>query len=96
MFGRDDKWVGQTAAAVLLFLELNRRNLFSAKVERDYRPRIEKSWNWLLAHTASDTYPPDGYIRVTGRTSRKPPENLMWMTAWTIEALIEAPKVLGS
>jgi hypothetical protein len=96
MFGRDDKWVGQNAAAILLYLELKRRNAIPVSVDGEYRPRIEKAWKWLLAHTAPDTYPADGYIRVTGRTSRKPPENLLWMMAWTVEALLEAPKQFGA
>ncbi len=41
----------------------------------------------MLDHTRPDTYPTDGYIRVTGATTTKPPENLMWMMAWTVEAL---------
>ncbi|MBV9265657.1 MAG: hypothetical protein JO061_05760, partial [Acidobacteriaceae bacterium] len=83
MFGRDDKWVGQGAAAILLYLQLKGQNAIPPDVEQRYRPKIEKSWRWLLANTARDTYPTDGYIRITGKTSKKPPENLLWMMAWT-------------
>jgi hypothetical protein len=93
MFGLDDKWVGQGAAAILLYLQLKGLNAVPADVDQQYRPKIDKSWRWLLANTAPDTYPADGYVRVTGRTSKKPPENLLWMMAWTVEALLEGPKV---
>lgn len=88
MFGRDDKWVGQGAAAILFYGMLVDRKLVSPTVESEYHAKIEKSWRWLLAHTSPDTYPADGYIRVTGRTSKSPPENLIWMMAWTVEALL--------
>ena len=88
MFGRDDKWVGQTAAAILLHSLLRERGLITAEFQRDYGPKIEKSWDWLLEHTSPETFPDKGYIRVTGATTTKPPENLMWMMAWTVEALL--------
>lgn len=92
MFGRDDKWVGQTAAAILLYIKLAEQEIIPPEIDRDYRPKIEKSWHWLLGHTGPDTYPTDGYIRVTGSTTKKPPENLMWMMSWTVEALLAGGK----
>ena len=65
------------------------------EIERDYRPKVEKSWQYLLAHTGRDTYPPDGYIQVSGRTSKRPPENLVWLMAWTVDALLEGGKLFG-
>jgi hypothetical protein len=88
MFGRDDKWVGQTAAAILLYGKLVEVNVLPADVTREYGPKIVKAWRWMLAHTNPDTYPDDGYIKVSGQTTTKPPENLMWMMAWTVEALL--------
>jgi len=88
MFGRDDKWVGQGAAAILLYAKLVDAKLVASHVEQTYRPKIERSWQWMLRHTGPDTYPPDGYIKVNGSTTTKPPENLMWMMSWTIEALL--------
>jgi hypothetical protein len=93
MFGRDDKWVGMGAAALLLYLELKARDLVPADTEAVYRPRVEKSWRWLVDNTRRETFPADGYIRVTGTTSKKPLENLAWLMAWTTEALLEGSKV---
>jgi len=96
MFGRDDKWVGQTAGAILLYLKLLELDLIPTEVEREYRPKIEKSWDWMLSHTGQDSYPEAGYIRVEGSTTTKPLENLMWMMSWTVEALLAGGKVFGS
>lgn len=93
MFGRDDKWVGQTAAAILLYGKLVEDKLVPERVEETYRPKIERSWQWLLSHTGADSYPPDGYIKVNGSTTTKPPENLMWMMSWTIEALLSGDRL---
>ena len=96
MFGRDDKWVGQTAAAILLYKKLLEQNLIPQAINREYRKKIEKSWQWFLANTGPDTYPTDGYIRVTGETTTKPSENLMWMMSWTVEALLAGGKEFGT
>jgi hypothetical protein len=95
MFGRDDKWVGMGAAALLLYFELKKSGVLPPAVEEKYLPRVNKSWQWMLEHTSPDTYPPDGYIRVHGTTTKRPPENLVWLMAWTTEALIQGNKVLG-
>ena len=88
MFGRDDKWMGMTAAALLLYLELKATNVLPAEVEAAYRSRVEKSWRWLLENTQQDTFPADGYIRVNGTTTKKPLENLFWAMCWTVLALL--------
>jgi len=89
MFGRDDKWVGMGAAAVLLHALLKRENLLSPETTEAFDARLEKAWRWLMDHTSRETFPPDGYIKVAGTTSKKPLENLVWLMAWTVEALIE-------
>jgi len=93
MFGRDDKWVGQTAAAILLYSKLSDAKLVPESVEQAYRPKIQRSWTWMLSHTGSITYPQDGYIKVSGSTTTKPPENLLWMMSWTIEALLSGERL---
>jgi hypothetical protein len=96
MFGRDDKWVGQGAAAILLYAGLKEQNLVPPDLDKIYRPRIEKSWQWMLNHTHRDTFPADGYIKVSGTTTKKPLENLVWRMAWTTEALIVGERVFAS
>jgi hypothetical protein len=94
MFGRDDKWVGMTAAAVLLYESLVRHGALSDADNAELQPRIENSWRWLLAHTSPDTFPEAGYIKETGKTTKSPLENITWMMAWTCEALLLGPSVL--
>ncbi|HKB39645.1 MAG TPA: hypothetical protein VKD72_24620 [Gemmataceae bacterium] len=93
MVVRDDKWVGMTAAAVLLYEALIRYQAISAKDKAALHPRIEKSWQWLVKHTTPETFPADGYIAVTRKTTKRPLENLTWMMAWTCEALLLGPTV---
>jgi hypothetical protein len=95
MFGRDDRWVGMTAVPVLLYAQLKAQGAIPAKIDAAYRPKTEKAWRWLVAHTTRETFPPDGYIQVKGTTSKKPLENLVWLLAWTLEALLEGGKVFG-
>ena len=96
MFGRDDKWVGMTAAAVLLYESLVRHGALSDADNAELQPRIENSWRWLLAHTSPDTFPEAGYIKETGKTTKSPLENITWMMAWTCEALLLGPSVLNT
>jgi len=94
MFGRDDKWVGLTAAVISLYEMLKSSGSLSEEIDNAYRAKVMNAWKWLLAHTLPETYPKDGYIRVTGKTTTKPPENLMWLMAWTMEALLDTPETL--
>ena len=47
MSGRDDKWLGQTALAVLLYLELARRELLDGETQRTCYPRALRALAWL-------------------------------------------------
>jgi hypothetical protein len=94
MFDRDDKWVGMAAAAILLYEAVVRHGAITASDKAALRPRIEKSWRWLVDHTGPETFPKDGYIRVTGKTTKSPLENITWLMAWTCEALLLGPSVL--
>src|SRR5262245_29216866 len=93
MFGRDDQWTGMTAAAVLLYEAVVRHKAISESERARLHPRIEKSWQWLMNHTSPTTFPEDGYIKVTGKTTKSPLENITWMMAWTCEALLLGPTV---
>ena len=93
MFERDDKWAGMGAAAILLYEAVVRYDAITASDKAALRPRIERSWRWLVEHTKPGTFPKDGYIRVTGKTTKSPLENITWMMAWTCEALLLGPSV---
>jgi hypothetical protein len=91
MFVRDDKWVGMTAAAVLLYEALVRYDAIPVSQKAALHPRVEKSWRWLLKHTTPEAFPADGYVAVSGKTTKRPLENITWMMAWTCEALLLEP-----
>ena len=91
MFGRDDKWVGMAAASLLLYSSLKKAAFLPENIERQYRPKVEKTWRWLVENTRPEVFPKDGYVRVSGTTTTKPLENIVWALAWTVEALLEVP-----
>ena len=96
MFSRDDEWVGMAAVPILMYARLKAAKLIPADVETRYRPKLDKTWNWFLANTSPEGYPTDGFRKVRGSTSKKPLENLVWLMAWTVEALLEGPQAFGS
>jgi hypothetical protein len=96
LFGRDDKWLGMTASGILQYLALERVKAVPDDFQSAYRPRVEKSWKWLVANTKRDSFPNDGYIRVSGTTTKKPLENLMWYISYGIEGLVEGSRYFES
>jgi hypothetical protein len=91
MAGRDDKWLGQTALAVLLYLELTSRRLLDGGTGRTYLPRALKALGWLRELSAPHRFPPDGYVPVTGRSRPLPGWNTTWQMAHVVEALLAGP-----
>jgi hypothetical protein len=65
-------------------------------VDRQYQPKVEKTWQWLVDNTTPDRFPADGYIRVKGTTTKRPLENLAWAMAWTVDALLEGSALFSS
>jgi hypothetical protein len=91
MAGRDDKWLGQTALAVLLYLELARRQLLDGETRRAVYPKALQALSWLREMSAPERFPPDGYVPVTGRSRPLPGWNTTWQMAHVAEALLAAP-----
>ena len=98
MAGRDDKWLGQTALAVLLYLEFARRGLLDGSARREVYPRALRALDWLRRMSDPQRFPPDGYIPVTGRSRPLPGWNTTWQMAHVAEALLAgaALESLGS
>jgi len=93
MRGRDDKWLGMTAGAILSFLRVRDAGFLSAEDVARYRPRARAAVDWLRAQTTPEAVDAGGYIKVTGESEPRPPENLAWLLAWTAEALIRSEDV---
>jgi hypothetical protein len=95
MSGRDDKWLGQTAMAILQYLELCKRAMIDREFHRVYYPKALKSLAWLREVSEPARFPPDGYIPVTVRSTTTPGCNTVWQLALTVEGLLAGP-ALGS
>jgi hypothetical protein len=87
MSGRDDKWLGMTAGAILSFIRTRDAGYLSPGDEARYRPKALLAAGWLLDHVTPETVRTGGYFRVTGQSEPRPPENLAWMLGWTLEAM---------
>lgn len=95
MSGRDDKWLGMTGLAILLYHELEAKGWLAGGVARDYGPKVSRAFEWLLARSGPETFPADGYVAVTGATRPEPAWNTSWMIAIVLEALLVGPDVRG-
>lgn len=88
MRGRDDKWLGATAGAILSFLRVRDAGFLADADARAYRDRAIAARDWVLHHLTPEFVDCGGYIEVTGESEPRPPENLAWLLAWTLEALV--------
>jgi hypothetical protein len=91
MAGRDDKWLGMTAVAVLQYLELYRRMMIDEDIQRQYYPKALGALSWLREMSVPDRFPPDGYIPVTGTTRPWPGCNTVWLMALIADGLMGGP-----
>ena len=88
LHGRDDKWLGATAMAILQYVELQSRLMLDRDTHRAYYDKALKALGWLREMSSPDRYPPDGYVPVTGVSKPWPPWNTPWLMALTAEALM--------
>jgi hypothetical protein len=93
MHGRDDRWLGMTAGAMLSFLRVRDAGFLSEADAAPYRRKAEAARDWLLNHLTPEAIASGGYFPVTGQSEPRPPENLAWMLGWTLEALVRAPDI---
>jgi hypothetical protein len=92
--GRDDKWLGMTAGAILSFLRLREAGFLTPEDETRYRPRALAAARWLLGNTTPENIDErKGYLPVTAQSEARPPENLAWMLAWTLTALTRLDEI---
>jgi hypothetical protein len=91
MQGRDDKWLGITAAAIMQYVELYRRQMIPEDVHKEYYPKALKALAWLREMSTPATFPTDGYIPVTGQSRPDPGCNVAWLIAFTAEGLMTGP-----
>ena len=89
MSGRDDKWLGMTAGAILSYLRVRDAGYMDEKTITQYRPKALAARDWLLKNnTAKDLDSKSaGYFRVTGRSHPRPPDNVAWNLGYALEVL---------
>lgn len=88
MRGRDDRWLGMTAGAILSLLRVRDAGLLDAATEAQYLPRARAARDWLTDHVTDESVLAGGYFAVTGQSEPRPPENQAWQLGWTLEALV--------
>jgi hypothetical protein len=93
MHGRDDRWLGTTAGAILSFLRVRDAGFLSEADLAAYRLQALAARTWLLAHLTPEAVESGGYFRVTGQSEPRPPENLAWLLGWTLEALTRMEEI---
>lgn len=86
--GRDDRWLGMTAGAILSYLRVRDAGFLPPEEIDLYRPRALAAAEWLVANTTPENIDQrSGYLPETGKSQPRPPENLAWMLAWTLLGL---------
>jgi len=90
MSGRDDKWLGMTAGAILSYLRVRDAGYLSEQEDGLYRPKALAARDWLLKSTTAENLRSRsaGYFPVHGRSLPRPPDNVSWNLAYTLEALL--------
>ncbi len=89
MRGRDDKWMGMTAGAVLSFLRVRDAGFLSDALTAQYRRTALAAKDWIFSTLSPETVQTGGYFKVTGDSEPRPPENQAWMLGWTLDALAQ-------
>lgn len=90
---RDDKWLGMTAGAILSFLRCRDAGFLNDDEVARYRTRALAARDWLLANCTPEMIDVGGYMKVTGRSEPRPPENLAWMLSWTLQAIVRLDEI---
>lgn len=92
--GRDDRWLGMTAGAILSYLRVRDAGFLSPDEIAWYRPRALAAAEWLVDNATPENIDGrSGYLPETGKSEPRPPENLAWMLAWTLLGLSRIPEI---
>ena len=88
MHGQDDEWLGMAAAAVLAYDDVRRAGWLDDAAIGELKPKVDAASRWLVENATEEFIESGGYRKITGRSTPWPPENTLWLLAWTLEALI--------
>ena len=95
IIGRDDKWLGMTAGAVLSYVRTKAAGFLSDRDVAQYRPKAQAALDWMLRRVTPETLDSrdSGYVKVTGRSTPNPRDFFGWHLGWTLEALVRADEI---
>lgn len=88
MHGLDDEWLGMTAAALLAYDDIRSVNWVDDALADEIDPVAGRAKEWLVENATDEFIDQGGYREITGQSRPSPPENSMWLLAWTLEALL--------
>jgi hypothetical protein len=94
MGGRDDRWLGMTAGAILSYLRVRDAGFLEDETAARYRSAALRATGWLVGNVTEAGVAAGGYFPVTGESEPRPPENQAWMLAWTLLALTRLPDIV--
>ncbi|MBM4005699.1 MAG: hypothetical protein FJ295_20835 [Planctomycetes bacterium] len=89
MSGRDDKWMGMTAGAILSFLRVRDAGMLTDDEKSTYGPKALAAREWMLRHLDEECLQRGGYWKVSGKSEPRPKCNLAWLLGWTAETLAQ-------
>ena len=95
MSGRDDKWGGMTAGAILSYLRTRDAGYLSEDDVARYRPKAQAARDWLLRSISAENLQSRsaGYFPVHGKSLPSPADNVAWMLAYTLQALLRIQNI---
>ena len=88
MFQRDDAFTGMAAAGILDFLDCRNAGFLNDNEGAEYGRKAQRAMDWILSWSPDALIKEAGHKYVNGGVTLFPPENLAWMLAWTVEALL--------
>ena len=95
MSGRDDKWGGMTAGAILSYLRTRDAGYLSEADIARYRPKARAAADWLVKSISAENLQSQsaGYFPVHGKSLPSPPDNVAWMLGYTLQALLRIREI---
>jgi len=71
------------------YLDCQNLGFLNEDEKKQYGAKAQKAMDWILSWSPKDILEKGGFLEVNGGAAAwKPPENVAWMLAWTVEALL--------
>jgi len=93
MSGRENKWVGMTAGAVLSFLRNRDAGFLSEKDAAAYRPKATAAVDWMMKNVNPKSISNGGFFELTDKSWAAQKDCRAWHLAWGLEALLRADEI---